>query len=104
MARLLDDGSHASTSGVIVSWNSALTNFTASTVFFEFSTTVCRSSCTEPPKAYRMARIAIAVSSSADSPTPTGMARLALILRPAARTSSQVSGGFMPASSQRSLR
>ena len=50
-----------------------------------------------------MARIAIAVSISAASPMPTGIPVLSLIFFPPTRMSSQLSG-FMPISSQRSLR
>ena len=52
---------------------------------------------------YMIARIAIAVSSSAERPMPTGMPVFSLIFLPPTRISSQVSG-FMPISPHRSVR
>ena len=52
---------------------------------------------------YMIARMAMAVSSSAESPMPTGIPVLSLISLPPMRTLSQVSG-FIPMSPQRSER
>ena len=103
MKRLFEEASQASTSGVIVSSYSALTNLIASSVSLEFSTSAPSAFCTEEPKEYMIARMAMAVSSSAERPMPTGMLCFCLILPPPTRMSSQVSG-TMPTSSHRSLR
>src|ERR1043165_6387972 len=79
MPRLFDDGSHEKTSAVIVSLYSSRMNFTASTVFFEFSTTLPFLSCTEPPYDHSSARMAMFVSSSCESPMPTGLPYLSLM-------------------------
>src|SRR5262249_16038020 len=75
----------------------------ASRVSFELMARWPLASCSCDPKEYMMARMAMAVSSSADRPTPTGMPVLSLIFFPPTRMSSQVSG-FIPISLQRSDR
>src|SRR5579864_6916743 len=72
MARLLEEGSHVNTSGVSDSWKRAFTYFKASTVCLELIVTLPCSSCSDPPKDQRMARMAMLVSSSCASPNPQG--------------------------------
>ena len=103
MKRLFDEGSQAITSGVIASWNRALTNLIASRVCFELSTRLPSGSWTDAPNEYMIVRKAIPVSISAERPMPTGMPVFFLILAPPMRMSSQVFG-LMPTSSQRSFR
>ena len=77
----------------------------ASTVDFELMVTAPCSSCSAPPKDHRSARTAMFVSSSWDSPIPTGLPNWSLIFLPPIRRSSQVSGPLgNPTFSQRSLR
>src|SRR3954453_7407018 len=105
MPRLFDDGSHEKTSAVIVCLYSSRTYFTASTVFFEFSTTLPCWSCSEPPYDQRMARMTMFVSSSCDSPMPTGLPCLSLMRLPPTRSSCHESGPCgKPTSAQRSWR
>ncbi len=101
--RLLADASHVKTSSVMVSSYRALTNLTASMVSLEFKTTLPSASCTDEPKEYMMARMAMLVSISEARPIPTGLPYFFLILAPPTRTSSQVLG-VIPTPSHRSLR
>src|SRR5260370_23168549 len=57
----------------------------ASSVSFEFRISLPLASCTDAPCEYIIARIAIAVSSSADNPMPTGIWCFCLILAPPRR-------------------
>ncbi len=105
MPRLFDDGSQVKTSGVIVSLKRAFMNLTASSVCLELIVTAPFSSCSAPPYDQRSARTAMLVSSSCESPMPTGFPNWSLIFLPPARRSSHVSGPFgKPTFSQRSFR
>src|SRR6516165_5027600 len=83
--------------------NKAVTNFTVSSVCGVLIVRLPSGSCSCEPNEYMIARIAMAVSISADSPIPTGMPVLSLIFLPPMRISSQESG-FIPASPHRSIR
>src|SRR6266540_4401758 len=72
MPRLFDDGSQVKTSGVMHSLNRARTYLMASIVFFELIATLPLSSWSLAPKDQSTARIAMLVSSSCESPIPTG--------------------------------
>src|ERR1043165_1897604 len=78
MPRLFDDGSHEKTSAVMHCLYSSRTYFTASTVCFELSDGLPCASCSEPPNDQRIERMAMFVSSSCESPMPTGLRGLSL--------------------------
>src|SRR5262249_53689526 len=105
MPRLLEDGSHVKTSGVMVSLKSERMYLTASMVGLELLATLPSSVCSAPPNDQRSLRSAMFESSSWERPTPTGLPNWSLIFFPPTRRSSHVSGPLgKPTFSQRSFR
>src|SRR5881396_791734 len=102
--RLSDASSQENTSGVMPSSNSALANRSASRVSLESRSTFCpEASLSCPPKLARSDRQLRFASLQWENWIPHGCP-FAFRVRAATRASSQVSGGFRPFWSKRSLR